>query len=42
MTAHHLLEDGDGSQAGGRLQHRHDLGVEDVGERIGTTAVELA
>ena len=35
MPAQQLLEDGDRPQARARLQHRHDLGVEDVGQRIG-------
>lgn len=38
-TAHHLLENGNGSQAGSRLQHRHDLGVEYIGKRIGSPAL---
>ena len=35
MTPQHLLEDGDRANARRRLQHRHDLGIENVGERIG-------
>ena len=35
MAPEHLLEDGDRPKAGGGLQHRHDLGVEDIGQRIG-------
>ena len=38
MAAQHLLEHGDGPQAGRRLQHRHDLGVPDRRQRIGPPA----
>ena len=38
MAPQHLLEDGDGTNAGRRLQERHDLAIENVGERIGTAA----
>ena len=38
MAADHLLENGDRSKPGGCLQHRHDFGVENIGERIGTPA----
>jgi hypothetical protein len=42
MAAQHLLEDGDRTNARCRLQQRHDLGIEDVGEWIGTpTAARL-
>lgn len=41
MAAQHLLEDGDRTNAI-RLQQRHDLGIEDVGEGVGTpTAARL-
>lgn len=39
MAPQHLLEDGDRPDRGRRLQQRHDLGVENVGERIGTTSL---
>jgi hypothetical protein len=35
MPAHQLLENGDGPQAGARLQQGDDLGVEDVRQGIG-------
>ena len=35
VTALHLLDDGDGAQGGCGLQHRADLGVEQVAQRIG-------
>jgi hypothetical protein len=35
MPPHQLLEDGDGSQTGTRLQHWDDLGIEDGGQGIG-------
>jgi hypothetical protein len=35
MPPQHLLEDGDGPEAGRRLQQRHDLGVENIRQRIG-------
>ena len=35
MAAQQLLEDGDGPEAGARLQHGRDLGVEHVREGIG-------
>jgi hypothetical protein len=38
MAAQHLLEDGDWANARCRLQKRNDLGLEDVGEWIGTPA----
>jgi hypothetical protein len=38
MPAQQLLEKGDGSQAGVGLQHRRDLGVEDLGQRIRPSA----
>ncbi|MEY9778634.1 hypothetical protein ABIA23_000036 [Sinorhizobium fredii] len=42
MAAQHLIEDGDRTNARCRLQQRHDLGIEDVGEWIGTpTAARL-
>ena len=34
VASEHLLEDRDRPYAGGGLQHRHDLGLEDVGQRI--------
>ena len=34
MASEHLLEDGDGSKAGSGLQHRHDLRLEDIGQRV--------
>ncbi len=37
MLAQELLENGDRPQAGARLQHRHDIGVEHVGKRLGPT-----
>jgi len=33
-----LLENGNEPQARGSLQHGHDLGLENIGQRIGTTA----
>jgi hypothetical protein len=39
MTPDNLIEDGDRSNAGSRFQHRHDLGVENIGERIGTASI---
>ncbi len=42
MASQHLLEDGDRANARCRLLQRHDLGIEDVGELIGTpTAARL-
>jgi len=38
MAAEHLLENGNRSKAGGCLQHRHDFGVENISERIGSSA----
>ena len=38
MTTHHLLENGHWPDARCGLQHRHDLRVENVGERVGTPA----
>lgn len=35
MTPDHLIEDGDRPDAGSRPQQRHDLGVENLSERIG-------
>ena len=34
MAAHHLLEHGDGAQAGGGPQHGYHLRIEDLAERI--------
>jgi hypothetical protein len=34
----HLFENGGGSKTGGCLQHRHDLGVKNISERIGPPA----
>ena len=34
MTPQHLLEDGDRANARRRLQHRHHLGVENIGKRV--------
>jgi hypothetical protein len=34
MTAQQLVEDGDGAHTGRGAQHRHDLGIEQVAERI--------
>ena len=42
MTPQHLLEDGNRPNAGRRLQQRHDLGVENVGKRIGTAPCRAA
>jgi len=39
MTPQHLLEDCDRPDARRRLQQRHDLGVENVGERVGAAAL---
>jgi hypothetical protein len=39
MTAQNLLEDRDRPQPGRRLEHRHDLGVEDARQRIGAPPV---
>src|SRR5436190_10534698 len=38
VASDHLLENGDRSKAGGCLQHWHDLGVENISERIGSSA----
>jgi hypothetical protein len=38
VTPDHLLEDGDGTKAGGGLQEGHDLGLEEIAERIGTAS----
>ena len=35
MASEHLLENGDGSKAGSSLQHRHDLRLEEIGQRVG-------
>ena len=35
MATDHLLEDRDGSQTKCGLQHRHDLGLEEIAQRIG-------
>ena len=37
MAPPHLLEDGDRSQCRRRLQHRQDLGLEKLTERVGST-----
>ena len=34
IASEHLFEDGDGSKAGSGLQHRHDLRLEDIGQRV--------
>jgi hypothetical protein len=36
MPPQHLLEDGDRANARRRLQHRHHLGVENIGKRVRT------
>ena len=36
VAAHHLLEDGNRPEAGGSLEDRHHLGLEDVGQRVRT------
>ncbi len=38
MAPDDLLEDRDRAQAGRGLEHRHDLGLEHVGERVGPPA----
>jgi hypothetical protein len=38
MAPLHLFENRHRPKARGRGQHRHDLGIEEVGERIGATA----
>ena len=40
MPAYHLLKDGDRAQVRGPLQHRDDLAVPDVRQRIGPTATK--
>lgn len=35
VAADHLFEQGDGTKAGGGLQQRHDLGLQDLGQGIG-------
>ena len=42
VAAQDLLEDRHRSQAGGRLEQGHDLGLEEVTERIGPTPAALA
>jgi hypothetical protein len=37
VTAQQLVEDGHGANAGRGPQHRHDLGVEEIAQRIRTT-----
>lgn len=39
MAPLHLLEDRDGAQPGRRLQHRHDLAIEEIGKRIRPAAI---
>ena len=34
MASEHLFENGDGPKAGSGLQHRHDLRLEDIGQRV--------
>jgi hypothetical protein len=34
MASEHLLENGDGSKAGSGLQHRHDLRLEEIAQRV--------
>ena len=34
----HLFEDGNRPQLRGRLQHRHDLGIEEIGQRVRAAA----
>lgn len=36
VTAQRLLEDSYRANAGRRLQHRHDLGLKNIGKRTGT------
>ena len=36
MTPLHLLEDRDRAQTRRRLQHRHDLGIKNLDQRIGS------
>jgi hypothetical protein len=38
MAPLHLVENGDRAQVRCGLQHRHDLGVEEIGEWIGASA----
>jgi len=38
VTPDHLLEQGDGTKAGGGLQEGYDLGLEDLGQRIARPA----
>jgi hypothetical protein len=38
MAPLHLLENRDRAQLRGRLQHRHDLGLEEIGQRVRATA----
>ena len=42
MAPLHLLKDRDGAQAWRRLQHRHDLGIKEINQRIrAATATRL-
>jgi hypothetical protein len=41
MASLHLFENRHRPKAGARRQHRHDLGIEELGERIGATAAAL-